>query len=102
MSLKYYPDYEFSVYFLNFYHSFFWPNLVHQSGILQVTVIWHRDICDYGFDVHFVKMLAMQYLWQIWSQNLAKIISKDCYTCCMPIFFFLNDRNSFSEPQVLG
>ena len=87
MSLKYYPDYEFSVYFVNFYNSFFWPNLVQQSGILQVTVIWHRDICDYGFDVQFFKMFAIQYLWQICSQNLAKIISKDCYTCCMRIFF---------------
>ena len=82
----YYADYEFSVYFLKFYHAFFWPNLVPQSGMLQIdcTVIWHSDICDCGFDVYFFTMVAIQFLGQIWSQNLAKIVSKDCYTCCMP------------------
>ena len=83
-----YADYEFSVYFLKFYHAFSSPNLVPQSGTLQIdcAVTWYSDICDYGFEVYFFTLLAIPFFRQIWSQNLAKIVSKDCYTCCMPNF----------------
>ena len=33
-------------------------------------------------------MFAIHFLSQIWSQNLAKTVPKDCYTCCMSAFSF--------------
>ena len=85
----YYAGYEFSVYFLKFLSFFLLvksrPTIWNsQNGL----VIWHRDIYDCGFDVHFWTMLVIQFFGQIWSQNFVKIVSKDCYTCCMPNFSF--------------
>ena len=37
----------------------------------------------------------LQFLGQIWPQNLATIVLKDCYNCCMPNF-------PFSETRLLG
>ena len=58
-----------------------------------VTVIWHWDIYDYGFDGHFFTMLAIQFFGQIWSQNLHLLHAE--------FFLLLNDPNSFSETWVL-
>ena len=60
----------------------------HNLEFSRSIVIWQKDICDYGFDVFLKKIFATQFFWQIWPQNDAKIVSKDCYTCCMPKLFF--------------
>ena len=60
----------------------------HNLEFSKQTAIWHRDICGYSFDVYFFTMLAIQVFGEIWSRNLPKIVSKDCYACCMPNFQF--------------
>ena len=50
----------------------------HKQEFSKQTVIWHSDICDYSFDICFFTMLTIQFFGEIWSQNLAKILSKDC------------------------
>ena len=73
-----------SFYFLKFYHSFFWPNLVPQSEILQ-TVILLRDILLYLIAVlmfifskclpfNFSGKFGLKMLLQL-SQNIAAIVA---------------------------
>ena len=82
----YYAEFEFSVYFLKLLSFFFLAKFFPQLGILQID--GNLDICDYNFHDFFFKMFTIQVLSQIWSQNFAKIILKDCYTYCMPNFLF--------------
>lgn len=63
--------------FQSFYHSFSW---VQQSRNVQIICNLTQVqflIYDYGFDVCLFKMFVIQFFYQIWSQILARIFSKD-------------------------
>ena len=67
----------------------------HNLEFSKETVIWHRNILLYVITVlMFIFSFAIYLFGQIWSQKLAKIVSKDCYTCCMPNFSFSTFWNS--------
>ena len=36
----------------------------------------------------FSKCSSFNFFGQVWSQNVATTVSKDCYNCCMPNFLF--------------
>ena len=75
----YCADYEFSLFLTIFIISSFDQIWSHNLEFSKQTVIWYRDIYDYGFDGHFFTMLAIQFL----DKFGLKI-----YTYCMPNFSF--------------
>ena len=94
----YYDDDEFTVYFVKFYHSFFWPNLIPQSGIFQIDrnlAQAYIVICDYAFDVFFPKCSPLSFSGKFGLKILLQLL-------IAKFFVFLNEPHWFSETRVLG
>ena len=54
------------------FHSFVqnWSQNLKFSKKAEIRQYGYIVICDYGFDVYFFKMPAIQFCGQIWPQNL--------------------------------